>query len=1068
MNKTLSIHYLTDDVIHQLSKGNILTDYRDINLRNKTTYRKGVVDSEIFGSMYSNQCNCGKIKTIGVRCPTCGSTALETEVAFKRFAEIDSPVYYCVKLRQKKLVRWIRDTFALDMDLTSEQFGSTKTFSVPIMEVCQYSFDEDANSIKVTDTITDSNLCGYEGLLKIINSHFNDKLNDYLSYINTSILVTPLIMRPPHLAISGSESTLEQHEITSSYKNLIYAIYNFYEDAIHEMKSESDKAVFKAALRGYISTVLSKMSGLTKSSKDNTARVMQSNRLSNSGRCTIVPDSELKVDEVKIPRHLMYEACRDEFIQFITERLAVKPAKAEVMYRTESTTDKIQQLFDLFIDGNGRDIDGKYVIINRAPTLYQYNLMCCKVILTNDYAMHIPQLLCSPFAGDFDGDEMAWYAVPKTMNSMINNEMSPRNIMYYKKNMEPLFTPSHEIMHGLIISTKLIIDDRTKLSFDSLGEAKEYHEKHNDMKMQSLITIKGKKTTLGRAILGELFGVDIDAYLENYKSKKSDDKLHLTGDNVIGLYANLQNFDDRVERIRSIQNFSLQVTTLSGSTAPKLSELYIGIDDKKLDMIRSIEKDENLSRKQKELKIRDIYQSYVNDKVKQLPKGVVTQVTEGSRGNINQLISMMVPLLNVDVKGNVSVGSTSIAQGQSVKDYENLSIENRALQDLKTGVTPISGNLTRQFVFLGSAYQYSDSTDEKNEGIMIPANQAEGRTKVDGSIVKKTDSTEMIKVRSVITSSFKEPIITKDMISNIVKYKNGSRIGISMLSSFTEGFTQKALSLKHGGNLFDYDRDQKLIASMNCTVTVNDKWIILEGEGKKSLMYPKPSNFILNYSEGNKYKIGDIIGIAYHIFNPSYKLDSVIFLCRARRVQTMNTKVFSKNKMITGECYAYNDGTINYDVDEKGNIKVRIDGVEYEYNDEAMYKFANGQHVNKLDKICSGILDMNYVVEKNSYLDSFYIFRQQMNDMVVKGKLISNLNQELVEFIFSLIVKNKDGENHYQKLIASIKDSNSLYTTLAFEDAKKTFNKIGPEGHPLVNDTMTDVVLSLIVNDKIS
>ena len=84
---SVRIELLTDDRIVELTGDNVLDEHRDINLKivdKIDPYEKGIYDPRIFGSMFSNSCNCGNIRTPGIRCPRCGSTLLRGDEAYKK------------------------------------------------------------------------------------------------------------------------------------------------------------------------------------------------------------------------------------------------------------------------------------------------------------------------------------------------------------------------------------------------------------------------------------------------------------------------------------------------------------------------------------------------------------------------------------------------------------------------------------------------------------------------------------------------------------------------------------------------------------------------------------------------------------------------------------------------------------------------------------------------------------------------------------------------------------------------------------------------------------------------
>ena len=51
-------------------------------------------------------------------------------------------------------------------------------------------------------------------------------------------------------------------------------------------------------------------------------------------------------------------------------------------------------------------ITGKYMLLNRAPTLHRQSIMAFKPILIEGLAMELHPLVCSAYNADFDGDAM--------------------------------------------------------------------------------------------------------------------------------------------------------------------------------------------------------------------------------------------------------------------------------------------------------------------------------------------------------------------------------------------------------------------------------------------------------------------------------------------------------------------------------------------------------------------------------------------------------------------------------------------------------------------------------------
>lgn len=1051
---TPKIHLLTDDIIVTYSENNILTEYQDINLKVTTKvepYPNGVYDQDIFGSLFLDRCNCGNMRSPGIRCPRCGSMVLDEVSSFRRFARIESPVYYVTKYKFKKLIKLIKENFRVVKKFSTGLFGDLNWTDQKVMDICQWNYNEDEDYLQVTDEITDFTKCSYEGLIYIMQKYNPELLPQIRAYLNQYILVAPMAIRAPRYRVIDGRRQLDNHEITVIYQNIIYCIHNYYKDTFPTMKDELGKAIFRGALRRLISTSLDGLSQLMKASKANMARYMQSNRLPNSGRCVIVPDPTLAADEVVIPRHLMYETCRDEFIQYISDKKNVSLKEAELIYKTQAEYDEVQKLFDDYINGDGTPNSGKYVVINRAPTLHELSMFTCKVRLTHDYAMKIPLVLCSPMNGDFDGDTLAYYAIPKKLNTLMNEALSAKSRFLYKKSHKPIYTPKGDMMHGLTLATKVEFVTKPE-TFDSLEDAIEHKRKTKGFKYQTLIVLNGKKTTIAREILSKHFDKDVNAYLGGL------DKT-LNSKNMIVLYEQLKDKEDRLERIRDIQQFALNVVTISGSTATKLSEMYLDIDKKYLDRIKAIEKDDNIDQKAKEIMIRDIYKDFQKEHLSKIPEGLRQVIDETGRAKSTELRDMAIQQLKVGPDHQFHVTETTLVQGLSPEDYEWHAIENRATQDIKQGAVPQSGYVTRQFIYLASEYYYIDELDEENDGILMSMKRAEGRTTLKGDIIGKSSSDELVKVRSIITSHKGSGIITRDMLPSMFKYKHGSRIGMSLISSLTEQLTQGGLKLKHGGDLYNLDPNDRIKAPENGRLEVLGNHLIFHGDSKSDYLYPKSSMFIQNYSPNDRYKKGEPFAVNYHAVTPSYALDCIIKLCLAR--STNNDKSFANNKKLVSECYAINDGVVKYDT-EGEYIRVYVGDVEYTYNPDCLYFLPEGTPVKKFDRICTGVLDMKSMVYKvTDYIELYYYFRKQFLE------LISEVSDEMIEFVYTLLTKKHEDSIEINSVLKNIHGSESFFKSLAFGHAAKSFEKIGYEGMDFVADPITQVILSLVVSNQI-
>lgn len=1092
----VEVQYLTDDVIRDWAP-DVLTEWRDFKLNyggdRIVPYNNGLYDPQIFGSIYDRQCNCGTIKAKGVTCYACGAKVLDDVEKYKRFARIELPVYYCLDTKFPQLHEFIKESFSggIVTDFTSGLFDKMVSRGVGkdwhmVFDMCQFSYDKENDALVATDNIDDAGRCSYEGLLSIFLKYKKPLQPKYSAFINAQLLVPPIAMRPIQKDYRSAKK-LRIHDINYIYKAILWFSIKSMPELEAQAKSPASQALMRGVARIFIDKCMMKASQLMRTSKKNYARSIFDVRMPSSGRGTIIPSLDLKVDEVGLPRWLVYEACRKEFTQFIAEKYDCNEEQANFMYKSQARSEEVQKLFDEYIDGNPEEgRKGKYAMVSRAPVLFEYGISCSKIRLVDDYAMHLPIAICKPYNGDFDGDTMAWFVISDEFTDIAIERMSPRNRVFYKKNAVPLYMPEQDILSGLIIGTKKSIPKgKTIMDFDSVENAMEFREKNPDkLKFTTMITIHGKDTTIGRARLGQLFGVDLDDYLESYAGyaghpAKPADHEGLTKDNIIPLYANLDGKEDRLERIRDIQNFAALITTIRGVTTLSIEELNsIPIKDSKhLERIRKLYDDESLTREERNVSIREEYAKFADDATKYLKDTnaeMVTKVTETAKSKIEQLLELVIPQINSDLNGDVKIGNSLLASGLSEKDFLALNIEQRGIQDIKQQQTPMSGYLTRQAVYLANRFIYTDKkSDPKNKGIWLPRNRAEGRMGLDGKRITRVgfDDTRPVMVRSFIMSNLKGDIVSSDFVAfpDKYRYKDGDKIGYSWGTQLTEELTQAALGLKHGGRLKNLSPECRFVAPFDCTLSiVDDEWIDLTSlDGKTTKRYPKPKNWARNHIESDYYPKGECLGYSYVLYAPQINLEDIIRLVHAQA--TDMPKWYERNKPLYNENYAISSGKVHYEWTAGGGLKMSIGGVDYKMNPGALCYFAEGDTVKTTKnappvKTAAGLVDMGYVLKAfpSSPDEVFYIFRDQLE------RLKPGINPEITEFLFKIII---DMSNRSKIDIGTfgrtIGNNSGIFTRLSFQRAKEAFQSIGPEGAKLGDDVMTWAVLPLILNGEL-
>jgi len=145
-------------------------------------------------------------------------------------------------------------------------------------------------------------------------------------------------------------------------------------------------------------------------------------RVDYSGRSVIVVGPDLELDECGLPKHMALELFRPFVIAGLLEReLAFNIRGAGRLIE-----DGVAEVWEILEEV----IKGKYVLLNRAPTLHRQGIQAFQPRLIEGDAIQLHPLVCSAFNADFDGDQMAVH-VPLSEEA----QWEAANIMSANKNI---------------------------------------------------------------------------------------------------------------------------------------------------------------------------------------------------------------------------------------------------------------------------------------------------------------------------------------------------------------------------------------------------------------------------------------------------------------------------------------------------------------------------------------------------------------------------------------------------------------------------------------------------------
>jgi DNA-directed RNA polymerase subunit beta' len=241
-------------------------------------------------------------------------------------------------------------------------------------------------------------------------------------------------------------------------------------------------------------------------------------RVDYSGRSVIVAGPELKIHQCGLPKQMALELFKPFVISWLL--------RGEHAHNIRSATRLIESGDNIIWDALDEVIKGKYVLLNRAPSLHRLSIQAFQPKLIEGKAIQLHPLVCTGFNADFDGDQMAVHLPlsdeaqheARTLMSATNNLLKPAD-------GSPILNIAQDIVLGCYYLTypKPNAQVDTPKHYSSVNEAIMAFEK-GVIKLQTPLFVPAKgevrETTLGRVLFNEVLPADF-RYVNDVMSKKS-------------------------------------------------------------------------------------------------------------------------------------------------------------------------------------------------------------------------------------------------------------------------------------------------------------------------------------------------------------------------------------------------------------------------------------------------------------------------------------------------------------------------------------------------------------------
>lgn len=240
-------------------------------------------------------------------------------------------------------------------------------------------------------------------------------------------------------------------------------------------------------------------------------------RVDYSGRSVIVAGPEMKIDQCGLPKMMALEL----FKPFVMSNLIAN----DYAHNIRSATRMIEIGETAVWDALDEVIRGKYVLLNRAPTLHRLGIQAFQPVLIEGKAIQLHPLVCKGFNADFDGDQMAVH-LPLSDSA----QAEARDIMASNKNLlkpadgSPILHIEQDIVLGCYYLTfgRTGSDNQKALPFDGVNEALMALDAGKILLQNKIrVPFRGeiRETTLGRLLFNEIFPEDFP-YQDQPMTKK--------------------------------------------------------------------------------------------------------------------------------------------------------------------------------------------------------------------------------------------------------------------------------------------------------------------------------------------------------------------------------------------------------------------------------------------------------------------------------------------------------------------------------------------------------------------
>lgn len=218
-----------------------------------------------------------------------------------------------------------------------------------------------------------------------------------------------------------------------------------------------------------------------------------------SMRSTIIPEPELGLDQVGIPRKAAMEIYKPFIVKELRGLTGMSPLAAQ---------NAIKDKDPLANRALERVVEKRPLLLKRDPVLHKYGIQAFQPVLTSGKAVKIHPLVTSGYNADFDGDTMSAF-VPLSEEAVDEaHKLYPSRNLFSPATGELMYRPTHEGQLGLFSLTQS--GKKTNKVFKTTGDAAKA-AKAGKIGLTDSVKIGTTRTTVGRALVANALPKDMRA-----------------------------------------------------------------------------------------------------------------------------------------------------------------------------------------------------------------------------------------------------------------------------------------------------------------------------------------------------------------------------------------------------------------------------------------------------------------------------------------------------------------------------------------------------------------------------